>query len=71
MASIPRELQVLFEDAIDRHGLANVLDAISEICAEKADHIRASYDDKVTARTWSSMADVIRKAETAACCASV
>ena len=40
------------ERLIDAHGLAAVLYALSNICAEKATHISASYSDETLARMW-------------------
>lgn len=47
------------ESLIDAAGLCAVLQALSEICGEKADHIRASYSDAVTARAWDSACGVV------------
>lgn len=47
------------ETLLDAACLDAVLQALSEICAAKADHIQASYDDAVTARTWRSAAGAI------------
>lgn len=50
------------EKLIDTHGVVNVLHAISEICGEKADHIRSSYNDKVLAKAWDANAGIINTA---------
>lgn len=63
---IPDALLVTFEGAIDSHGLANVIDALSEICAAKADHIRENWQDSNTAHPWARMSEVLRTAETQA-----
>jgi hypothetical protein len=63
---VPRELLVTFEGAIDSHGLANVIDALAEICAEKADHIRENWQDGQTAGPWSRMSERLRAAEISA-----
>lgn len=47
------------EQLIDKMGLDHVLQAISEICSEKADHIRASYSDKVLERQWRSASNAV------------
>jgi hypothetical protein len=49
------------EQMIDTHGLASVLETISTICAEKADHIRANYDDRTLARAWQTTANRIER----------
>ena len=46
-------LEVELEELIDTYNVETVLDAIAGICGEKADHIRASYDDRALARVWS------------------
>lgn len=40
------------EDMIDKYSLSEVLAELASICYDKAEHIRQSYDDRVTARTW-------------------
>ena len=64
MATIPRDLQFALESAIDSHGLANVVDALACICREKADHIRASYQDEALARRWDRCMSLLTLAET-------
>ena len=49
---IPSDLRDTFESAIDLHGLANVVDALAEICTAKADHIRSNWQDRATAAPW-------------------
>lgn len=48
------EETVTLESLIDSTNLQSVLMALSEICGEKAAHIRASYSDNVTARAWDT-----------------
>lgn len=40
------------ENLIDENGLSTVLDAISEICGEKAEHLHANWQDKNQANQW-------------------
>jgi hypothetical protein len=40
------------ESMIDSQGLKGLLDKIIEVCGEKAEHIRSSYDDNTTANSW-------------------
>ena len=42
----------IIERLIDWHGLDNVVDALADICAEKADHIRSNWQDMETAKHW-------------------
>lgn len=44
--------QATLENLVDVHGLCAVLQSLSSVCDEKADHIRASYDDQNLARAW-------------------
>lgn len=44
------------EELIDAYGLESVLNAIGDICAEKAEHIRSNWQDSVTARPWHLIA---------------
>ena len=45
--------QDAIEAIIDGTSLKAVLEAISAICEEKADHIQANYNDPATARVWN------------------
>jgi hypothetical protein len=47
------------EEIVDRQGLQGVLNMLAQICEEKADHIRVSYDDMVTAGSWKRDANRI------------
>lgn len=40
------------EKLIDSAGVQRLLDSISDICAEKSEHILESYDDRPLARLW-------------------
>ncbi len=48
------DLDTKLEILIDAYGLGNVLSSIAGTCAEKADHIRASYGDDPLARSWNA-----------------
>lgn len=43
------------EAVIDKHSLEAVLNALTDICGAKAEHIRSNYQDSVTARPWEAM----------------
>jgi hypothetical protein len=47
------------EDLLDASGLGAVLEALSTICGEKSDHIRASYADEHLARAWAQAASSV------------
>ena len=53
-----RDLEQLERDhleaLIDRCGLSSVLMALSEICGEKAEHIRSNWQDEALARDWAT-----------------
>lgn len=52
MTNKQSELEYQLEEMIDGHGLLHVLSTLSVIAREKADHINASYQDRVLAKTW-------------------
>lgn len=49
---LPQMLINELEAMVDASSLAEVLRALYEICGEKADHIRANWQDGKTAQTW-------------------
>ena len=49
------------EQLIDANGLAETLEAIQVICSEKADHLRANWQDDVSARAWDRAAVLIER----------
>ena len=53
------ELEVM----IDKSSLHEVLNALADICAEKADHIQSSYQDSVTAKPWIQASKKLTKLE--------
>lgn len=52
MPDTTRNAQHLLDVLIDKHGLRLVLELLSLVCHEKADHLRSSWQDDRTARTW-------------------
>ena len=40
------------EALVDRHGLLHVLTGLELVCEEKAEHIRANWQDRKTAAFW-------------------
>jgi len=52
MAMLTQAQRDELEMLIDATGLSQVLDAIAQICEEKADHVQASYGDRTTAGSW-------------------
>lgn len=55
------------ESMIDRHGLTHVVTALALICAEKAEHIRANWQDATTAKAWDADARTLTKAARLIC----
>lgn len=49
------------ERVIDVHGLCHVLTALECICGEKAEHIRANWQDRATARPWDTLSRRLSK----------
>ncbi len=52
-------LNDILEQLIDKHGLLHVVTALDLICAEKADHIRVNWQDRVTAKPWDRAANAL------------
>lgn len=50
--TLPHEAKQLLEELIDRHSLAAVVEALSEVCDEKEDHVRTNWQDFERARAW-------------------
>jgi hypothetical protein len=59
--TIPRHEKDDLEQMIDRHGLAAILEAVSDICSAKADHLRSNWQDAESAKVWDSDAKKISK----------
>lgn len=45
----------------DRSGLVNVLEVLSIVCEEKAEHIQSNWQDKVLAGAWERTAKELDK----------
>lgn len=50
------------ERLIDSSTLANVVDALTTICYEKAEHIETKWQDRATAQLWTKAGRSIEKA---------
>lgn len=50
------------ETLIDRNGLAAVLSALSQICSDKAEHLRSNWQDEASAKEWDKHSRRIAKA---------
>jgi hypothetical protein len=51
-----QEFELMVEEYIDSSNVANALDAIATVCREKAEHIRANWQDQATANNWDVVA---------------
>jgi predicted GTPase len=52
----------IVEQLIDKHGVADVLLMVSDICDEKGGHIAASYGDEQLEYKWIRAGQVMRQA---------
>lgn len=52
----PHEIDML-EALVDKYNLDSVIGKLSEICFEKAEHIRTNWQDAPTARKWVQAAN--------------
>lgn len=51
---LTQEEKNTLESMIDSANLSAVLEAISDICGEKAEHIRANWQDNALAKDWDT-----------------
>lgn len=58
LASLKEEL----ETVIDEKGLGTLLDAIAEICREKAEFVLTNWQDKSLAKEWERSASKVQTA---------
>ncbi len=49
----------ILEEQIDSCGLQSVVEALSEICTLKCDHLRHNWQDDQTARAWFDAAKLL------------
>jgi len=49
------------ENMIDKLGLDRVLDMISEVCYDKAEHARSTWQDERLARRWEKTARAVNR----------
>lgn len=50
------------EQIIDGSTIHQVIEALAEICHEKADHIRHTWQDRVTAAPWDRAGNALSQA---------
>jgi hypothetical protein len=54
-----RLIEMQIEAYIDANSVEAALDAVATVCREKADHVRAEWQDEATAKTWECQANSI------------
>ena len=52
-------LRARLEATVDIQGIARTLEMLSEICADKAEHIRETWDEYGLAAAWSKVSNRI------------
>jgi len=62
MPELTEHDKIELERLIDRTTLETVLEALMEICGEKADHIESEWQDRATAAPWRMAAKTLGKA---------
>jgi SHS2 domain-containing protein len=56
---IGKALEETLERMIDQNGLTHVVNTLSVICAEKAEHLRINWQDKALAKIWSADSNIL------------
>jgi hypothetical protein len=68
---MPRPLtdseKVQLEELIDTCGTYNVLDSIGEICMEKGEHVRSTYQDVPLGKAWEAQSRLMDGFTTTMC----
>jgi len=50
------DLEDVLESIVDQNGLAGTIDALATVCVAKAEHLKANWQDPVSARPWTRLA---------------
>jgi uncharacterized protein (DUF736 family) len=50
------------EGLIDRLTLRGLLDLVAQVCHEKADHLRANWQDETAGHAWERVSETMEKA---------
>jgi hypothetical protein len=53
------DLVEAIEATVDKHGLIHVVTALELMCQEKAEHLRANWQDEQSAKVWDKAAKAI------------
>ena len=51
-----KDLCDLLEEQIDKHSVSEVLNALSNVCFEKSEHLKVTWQDKNAAKCWEERA---------------
>lgn len=54
-------LKADLENKIDTYSLSHIIDTLSVICLDKAEHLRVNWQDEFTANQWERMARKLNK----------
>jgi hypothetical protein len=65
MAQMTGEEADALEAMVDRCGLETVVAVLAVICAEKAQHVQANWQDRALAKAWDRCTAHLNKAENA------
>ena len=65
--TLTSDSKLVLESMIDADSLRAVLDAIADICAEKADRLRCNWQDEKTAQAWSDCSQRLSRHAGAVC----
>jgi hypothetical protein len=60
MRILTREEKMALEMMIDASGISEILETLSVLCAEKANHVISSYNDEILAAVWASTSRKLR-----------
>jgi len=58
----PTNIETELESLIDRHGLTHVVNTLSVICFEKAEHIRSTWGEDIDCEHWEKDSRTLDKA---------
>lgn len=57
-----QDAMATLESLVDRAGLANVVECLAIVCEDKAEHIRANWQDTRSANGWARASNALDKA---------
>jgi hypothetical protein len=61
MAMGAEVLSVVLENAVDQSTLQAVVEALAQVCRDKADHIASSWQDESLAKVWNKAGQRLEK----------